>query len=142
MKKILALTFALVLCLGLCACGSTDRDSNPSDKKHDDTAVDTVAQEYVGTWKGSKYLGGGEDDVRNYKYATLLLKEDGTGTYTVTYGQDEPQIVELEWSYDQTNHTIDVSFPKQNSTGAFEIKEDDGKTYLQMGSLTAPLYRE
>ena len=137
MKKTCALILALVLCFGLVACGSSDTDPNGSTNKQDD-----AAQEYVGTWKGSKYLGGGEDDVRNYKYATLLLKEDGTGTYTVTYGQDEPQILELEWSYDQTNHTIDVSFPKQNSTGAFEIKEDDGKTYLQMGSLTAPLYRE
>lgn len=47
----------------------------------------------------------------------------------------------LEWPYDQTNHTIDIVLPKQNRTAAFEIKENDGKTYLQMGNDT-PLYRE
>jgi len=135
MKKILALILALVLCFGLVACGSSDADNGTTNKQ------DNAAQEYVGTWKGSEYLGGGEDNIENYKFATLLLKEDGTGTYTVTYGQGEPNILELEWSYDQTNHTIDVDFTKQNSTGAFEIKENDGKTYLQMGSST-PLYRE
>lgn len=135
MKKIIALTLALVLCLGLVACGSSDADNGTTNKQ------DNAAQEYVGTWKGSEYLGGGEDNIENYKFATLLLKEDGTGTYTVTYGQDEPTIVELEWSYDQTNYTIDIVIPKQNGTAAFEIKENDGKTYLQMGS-GAPLYRE
>ena len=105
-------------------------------------STNNIQAEYVGTWKGSKYLGGGEDIASNYKYATLLLNEDGTGTYTVTYGQDEPTTLELEWSYDQKNQTIDVFFPKQNSTSAFEIKDDDGKTYLQMGNITAPLYRE
>lgn len=139
MKKILALTLALVLCFGLVACGSSDADNGTTNKQ------DNAAQEYVGTWKGSECWGGSIVDgveVKYYDYTTLLLKEDGTGTYTVdSYGQDGPTIVEFEWSYDQTNHTIDVVFPKQNRTAAFEIKENDGQTYLQMGNDT-PLYRE
>ena len=127
MKKLGSLFLVIIMLLALCGCSES---------------TNNIQSEYVGTWKGSKYLGGGEDIVRNYKYATLLLNEDGTGTYTVTYGQDEPTTLELEWSYDQTNQTIDVFFPKQNSSSAFEIKDDDGKTYLQMGNITAPLYRE
>ena len=127
MKKLGSLFLVIIMLLALCGCSES---------------TNNIQSEYVRTWKGSKYLGGDEDIVSNYKYATLLLNEDGTGTYTVTYGQDEPTTLELEWSYDQKNQTIDVFFPKQNSTSAFEIKDDDGKTYLQMGNITAPLYRE
>lgn len=127
MKKLGSLFLVIIMLLALCGCS--------------EESTNKISSEYVGAWKGSEYLGGGEDNVSNYKFATLLLKEDGTGTYTVTYGQDEPNILELEWSYDQTNHTIDVVFTKQNRTVAFETKENDGQTYLQMGNDT-PLYRE
>ena len=141
MKKMIALILALVLCFGLVACCNSDIAPNGPTNKQDD-----VAQEYVGTWKGSDYMGGSMDDgecVEYYRVITLLLKEDGTGTYTDAYSssQNEPMTAELEWSYDQTNHTIDVFFPKQNRTFAFEIKENDGKTYLQQGSYMS-LYRE
>ena len=128
MKKTCALILALVLCFGSVACGNSDTDPNGSTNKQDD-----AAQEYVGTWKSSDY----------YRVITLLLKEDGTGTYTDAYSssQNEPMTAELEWSYNQTNHTIDVFFPKQNRAFAFEIKENDGKTYLQQGSYMS-LYRE
>lgn len=131
MKKLGSLFLAIIMLLALCGCS--------------EESTNKISSEYVGTWKGSKYWGGSVVDgveVKYYDYTTLLLKEDGTGTYTVdSYGQDEPNIVELKWSYDQMNHTIDIVFPKQNRTAAFEIKENDGKTYLQMGNDT-PLYRE
>ena len=131
MKKLGSLFLVIIMLLALCACSEESANKIPS--------------EYVGTWKGSECWGGSVVDgveVKYYDYTTLLLKEDGTGTYTVdSYGQDEPNIVEFEWSYDQTNHTIDILLPKQNRTIAFEIKENDGKTYLQIGNDT-PLYRE
>ena len=131
MKKLGSLFLAIIMLVALCGCSAESTNMIPS--------------EYVGTWKGSECWGGSVVDgveVKYYDYTTLMLKEDGTGTYTVTsYCQDETNFVELEWSYDQANHTIDIVLPKQNRTIAFEIKENDGKTYLQMGNDT-PLYRE
>lgn len=142
MKKLGSLFLAFIMLLTLCGCSEESTNKDNGSIQEDSNKIQS---EYVGTWKGSKYIGAAVVDdeyIEYYKHTTLLLKEDGTGTYTVTYDDTrESQTLELEWSYDQTNHTIDLVFTKQNGTGAFEIKENDGKTYLQMiGS--APLYRE
>lgn len=85
MKKIISMVLILAICFGLVACGSSDTVPNGPTNKQDD-----AAQEYVGTWKGSECWGGSIVDgveVKYYDYTTLLLKEDGTGTYTVdSYG--------------------------------------------------------
>ena len=52
MKKIIALTLALVLCLGLVACGSSDADNGTTNKQ------DNAAQEYVGTWNEAERHSG------------------------------------------------------------------------------------
>ena len=137
MKKLGSLFLVIIMLLALCGCSEESTNKDNGSIQEDSNKIQS---EYVGTWKATKYGG------KNYEIdeiITLLLKEDGTGTYTVTsyLDEDEPNILEFEWSYDLTNHTIDVVFTKQNRTRIYEIKENDGKTYLQLGS-GAPFYRE
>lgn len=68
MKKIIALTLALVLCFGLCACGDGGNDKPKG----------IVAPEYVGEWiiMGGEY---GADGKLNKAFPVCLtLADDGS----------------------------------------------------------------
>lgn len=68
MKKIIALTLALVLCFGLCACGDGGNDKPKG----------IVASEYVGEWiiMGGEY---GADGKLNKAFPVCLtLADDGS----------------------------------------------------------------
>lgn len=96
MKKLGSLFLVIIMLLALCGCSEESTNKDNGSIQEDSNKIQS---EYVGTWKATKY--GGE----NYEIdaiITLLLKEDGTGTYTVTSYQDEdePNILEFEWSHD------------------------------------------
>ena len=119
MKKIIALVLALILCLGLCACGSSNVESDGATNKQDDTATtDTVAQEYVGEWKAN-VLKSNMGDVKTYEVAVIMLNTDGTATYK---GKA------VTWEY--KDNTIHLAVAGAG-VAVFEIAEDGGKTVLK-----------
>ena len=78
MKKIVALLLALVLCLGLCACGAKSEQEG---------------SEYVGTYVNDRviigsYYGNYFDDAGYEAVAKLQLDSNMTGSYVVTYNED------------------------------------------------------
>ena len=70
MKKALSLILALVLCLGLCACGKTNSETH----------------KYVGTYttESDSYYEMPYGPEAIWYYETLTLNDDGTGRYTKT----------------------------------------------------------
>lgn len=119
MKKIISLILALILCLGLCACGSSNVESDGTTNKQDDTTTaDTVAQEYVGEWKAnvvSSFMNG----QYTYKVAVITLNADGTATY---------KSKNATWEY--KDNTIHLAVAGAG-IAVFEIAEDGGKTVLK-----------
>lgn len=119
MKKIIALTLALILCFGLCACGNSNVKSDGTTNKQDDTATtDTVAQEYVGEWKAN-VLKSWMDDVKTYGVAVIMLNTDGTATYKGKAAT---------WEYKENTIQLAVTGA---GVAVFEIAEDGGKTVLK-----------
>lgn len=119
MKKIISLILALILCLGLCACGSSNVESDGATNKQDDTATtDTVAQEYVGEWKAN-VLKSHMGDVKTYGVAVIMLNTDGTATYKGKAAT---------WEYKENTIQLAVTGA---GVGVFEIAEDGGKTVLK-----------
>ena len=124
MKKILALTLALVLCFGLVACGSSNAESDGTTNKQGDTATaDTVAKEYVGEWK-AKVISSLVDGEYTYKVAVIMLHPDGTATYR---GK------EATWEYKGNAIHLAVSGA---GVAVLEIAEEDGKTVLNFYDAT------
>lgn len=113
MKKIIALTLALVLCFGLVACGNSDVAPNGSTNKQDD-----VAQEYVGEWKAN-VLKSSMGDVKTYEVAVIMLNTDGTATYKGKAAT---------WEYKENTIQLAVTGA---GVAVFEIAEDGGKTVLK-----------
>lgn len=124
MKKILPLILALALCFGMAACGSTDTDSDRSDKKHDDEAkMDSAAEEFVGEWK-TNMVDISMGDVTVYKVAVIVLNADGTASY-----REHP----ATWEYkDGTIHLAVTG----GGVGVLEIAKEDGKTVLKFSQYT------
>jgi uncharacterized lipoprotein YehR (DUF1307 family) len=119
MKKIIALVLALILCLGLCACGSSNVESDGATNKQYDTATtDTVAQEYVGEWKAN-VLKSHMGDVKTYEVAVIMLNTDGTATYKGKAAT---------WEYKENTIQLAVTGA---GVAVFEIAEDGGKTVLK-----------
>lgn len=119
MKKIISLLLILVMCLGLCACGSSIVESDGATNKQDDTATtDTVAQEYVGEWKAS-VLKSHMGDVKTYEVAVIMLNTDGTATYKGKAAT---------WEYKKNTIQLAVTGA---GVAVFEIAEDGGKAVLK-----------
>lgn len=119
MNKIISLILALILCLGLCACDSSNVESDGTTNKQDDTATtDTVAQEYVGEWRAN-VLDSFMDGVKTYKVAVVTLNADGTATYKGKAAT---------WEYKENTIRLAVTGA---GVAVFEIVEDGGKTILQ-----------
>ena len=118
MKKILALILALVLCFGLCACGSSNADPNGTTNKPDD-----ATQKYVGEWKAN-VIGISLGSVTIYKVAVIMLNADGTATY-----KGKAATWELK---DDTIHLAVTS----GGIGVLGIAEEDGKTVLKFSEYT------
>ena len=118
MKKIIAITLALVLCLGLVACGSSDATPNGTTNKQDN-----AAQEYVGEWKAN-VIDISMGDVTIYKVAVIMLNADGTATYR---GKD------ATWEYkDGTIHLAVTG----GGIAVLEIDKENGKTVLKFSEYT------
>ena len=124
MKKIISLILALILCLGLCACGSSNVESDGATNKQDDTATtDTVAQEYVGEWKAN-VLKSHMGDVKTYGVAVITLNADGTASY-----REKP----ATWEY--KNGTIHLAVTG-GGVAVLGIEKEDGKTVLKFSEYT------
>ena len=75
MKKAISVLLALVMCLGMCACGDGDKFDSKSE------TMDPVMEKYVGNYKFDSYC---ENIFTHDKYQfseTMTLNADGTGTY-------------------------------------------------------------
>ena len=118
MKKILALILALVLCFGLCACGSSNVGTNGTPNKQDD-----ATQEYVGEWKANIVdISFGAATV--YKVAVITLNADGTASYR-----------EKSATWEYKNGTIHLAVTG-GGVAVLGIEKENGKTVLKFSKTT------
>ena len=118
MKKIISLILALILCLGLCACGSSNVESDGNANKQDD-----AAQEYVGEWKAN-VIDLSMGDVTIYKVAVITLNLDGTATYR---GHDA--------TWELKGDAIHLAVTG-GGVAVLGIDKEDGKTVLKFSKYT------
>jgi hypothetical protein len=118
MKQAISLILALILCLGLCACGSSNAETDGAANKQDNSA-----QEYVGEWKTNIVdISFGAATV--YKVAVIVLNADGTATYR---GR------EATWEYkDGTIHLAVTG----GGIAVFGIEKEEEKTVLKFSEYT------
>ena len=119
MKKILTLTLALILCLGLVACGTEP------EKLEINTAC-------VGEWIGYTGIDTGYG-VKDVKTVTLTLNEDGSALYGSTKGT---------WCYFQDGNEVIVDLPEDGMN--FFVEQIDGHTVLEVfgGEFYGSFFRE
>lgn len=101
------LTCIFVVCLIMSGCSSSDSDTN-------------VNSEYVGEWKANQ-ISSVMDGKTTYKTISVLLNEDGTGSYKDKQGTWEVK--------DGT--TVVLTLTNENIGMVFEIAEEEGKTVLK-----------
>ena len=118
MKKTISLILALILCLGLCACGSSNAESDGTTNKQND-----ATQEYVGEWK-TNIIDISMSDVTIYKVAVITLNADGTASY-----REKP----ATWEY--KNGTIHLAVTG-GGVAVLGIEKEDGKTVLKFSEYT------
>lgn len=99
MKRIIALIIALLMMVGLCACGNTaDQNEESKEEANDSITVDenlltveiTMPAEFQEDVTQDELDAGAEDG--NYKSATL--NEDGSVTYVMTKAQHKKMMKE------------------------------------------------
>jgi hypothetical protein len=106
MKKTISLILAVILCLGLCACG--DDSGNNQDETKPNPDINT---EYVGEWKCMRVVSS-EGDTEEY---FITLNEDGTGSYDGIKGK---------WRYSKDNNWAVLEIDPGNVVLKLEEVED------------------
>lgn len=102
MRKVLSLFLALVMCLSLCACGSSTAAEH--------TASQKKTAKVVGTWTAS------DGDSRVYIY----LNEDYSG-------EMEAGGISLKytWEYDESTQVVTIHFEAVNLPGKLTYHPED-----------------
>jgi len=146
MKKILALTLALIFALSLCACGSTGAggtnetptapagNSDPTDgaSASTDTPIenndptDGADTGYVGTWKAIA------PDSNPFPPITVILNEDGTGSWGTKADKMEPRFWYDSEDDDAKEGQIEIAREDTIGYGHDAYITEDGKLYVQI----------
>lgn len=143
MKKILALTLALILVLSLCACGNTSAGSANNDPAGnnapagdsapagDNDAGSSTSQEtgYVGTWKVVP------PDDEPFPPFIMILNEDGTGSWGTKLDKMEPRFWYEDEKNDEQEGAIEVAREDNMGYGNDAYIMEDGRLYMEF-SLT------
>jgi len=108
MKKQFFTTLILVfvVCLMMSACGTGNENYK-------------IDQGYVGEWKADQ-ISSVMDGETTYKTVTVLLNEDGTGSYKDKQG-----------TWEVKDSTVVLTLTNENIGMVFEIGEEDGKKVLK-----------
>lgn len=135
-KKIILALILGILTVALTGCGKQQAEretasiapkTHEQGGEHPDTAAlseGSIAGEFAGEWKANKVSNTFADErgtIKEYSVSVLTLHADGTGSL------DDKS---LTWEAPNENDTINVQFPEINASGAFGIREADGKTML------------
>ncbi len=115
MKKIIAVLCAVMLCIGLAACGEKTDDTSSPETVH-------VSDKYFANsyWTAVQFipaypLGDGEPVLNVDLYADIIFYPDGNAKFHYVsngvYVEGYEDYAECEWSYDETVNELTFSVP-------------------------------
>lgn len=121
MKRATAIVLAVMVLLSATACSRSDGDGAPTV-----AATSDFPSEYVGEWKANTVQSRRDDEIV-YRVSTLLLAEDGSGSYN-----DQA----FTGTYQADTHQLLLTFDRNNVTGTLELSRDNGSPVIRYSYAT------
>ena len=122
MKRMIALTLALVMCLSLCACGGGESNT-PNTPETTEAPTDAVmdkndSSNYIGTWET--------------EHSRLTITKGGVGRYEML--TQNSGYYDLNWEVKDEVLITQISFMGMEHKAVLEISEDGASlSVLQLG---------
>lgn len=124
MKKALSILLVLVICLSLCACGSSN-DAPATEAPTEKTMDKNDTSNYVGEWAN--------------EYFSLTITKGGVGRYTNLSNGGKEQY-DLNWEVKDEVLITQISFFGMEHKAVLELNEDG--TVLNVLQMGFPVYHE